>query len=111
MPRIETPPSETITFHVPVALLQEAQELAESEGYTQAAFHRKCWDDGLAAQAEKSNKRLVNKGLRQKYKEKPSELPESKLSIGKLKEAIALAESRGGESIYIDNTFIDFCKE
>lgn len=67
MPRTDATPAETIAFHVPVPLLREAQELADLEGWKQAEFHRLCWEAGLALQAEKSNKRLVNKGLRAKH--------------------------------------------
>lgn len=66
MPKTDTPSAETIAFHVPVPLLKEALELAELEGWKPAEFHRLCWEAGLAIQAEKSNKRLVNKGLRAK---------------------------------------------
>lgn len=66
MPKTDKPSAETIAFHVPVPLLKEALELAELEGWKPAEFHRLCWEGGLALQAEKSNKRLVNKGLRAK---------------------------------------------
>ena len=67
MPKTDTPSAESIAFHVPAPLLQEAQEMADIEGWKLAEFHRLCWEQGLALQAEKSNKRLVNKGLRQKH--------------------------------------------
>jgi hypothetical protein len=66
MPKTDTPSAESIAFHVPAPLLKEAEEMAQLEGWKLAEFHRLCWEAGLAIQAEKSNKRLVNKGLRAK---------------------------------------------
>jgi hypothetical protein len=57
---------ERIQFSVPKKLLQQARELAEYEGWNQAEFHRILWVHGFNAYAEGSNKRLVNKGLRNK---------------------------------------------
>jgi hypothetical protein len=67
MPKTDTPSAEPIAFHVPAPLLKDAQEMAKLEGWKDAEFHRLCWEAGLALQAEKSNKRLVNKGLRAKH--------------------------------------------
>jgi hypothetical protein len=72
MPKTDSENKKPITFHAPMPLLQEAIEIADLEGWTPAEFHRLCWEAGLAVQAEKSNKRLVNKGLRQKQKPEKS---------------------------------------
>lgn len=66
MPKTNSENATQISYRVPTPLLQEALQLAELEGWTHSEFHRICWEQGFAAQAEKSNKRLVNKGLRQK---------------------------------------------
>lgn len=73
MPRTESENKKPITFHAPLPLLQEAIEIAELEGWTPAEMHRLCWEAGLAVQAEKSNKRLVNKSLREKHKKSASD--------------------------------------
>jgi hypothetical protein len=57
---------ERIQFSVPKKLLQQARELAEYEGWNQAEFHRMLWVLGFGQHAEASNKRLVNRGLRNK---------------------------------------------
>lgn len=57
---------ERIQFSVPKKLLQQAKELAEYEGWNQAEFHRMLWILGFGQHAEASNKRLVNRGLRNK---------------------------------------------
>lgn len=56
-----------ITISLPTPLLNEAKELAEFEGYRVTEFHRTLWEKGFAVHAEGSNKRLVNRGLREKY--------------------------------------------
>ena len=74
MPEINTDNMSRIAFHVPLPLLEEAREMCELEGWKVSEFHRMCWEAGLSIQAEKSNKRLVNKGLRAKHKEKSDTL-------------------------------------
>ena len=101
MPKTDTPSAESIAFHVPAPLLQEAQEMAEIEGWKLAEFHRLCWEQGLAAQAEKSNKRLVNKGLRAKHKEKPSEAPEGMINIEQLRKTFNAAKEKGSTEVLI----------
>ena len=64
MPKTNAPKMEDIKFGVPQPLLQDALELAESEGWKAADFHRMVWEKGLAVHAEGSNKRLVNRRLR-----------------------------------------------
>jgi hypothetical protein len=70
MPDITTDNMERIAYHVPAPLLEEARQMCELEGWKFSEFHRMCWEAGLAVQAEKSNKRLVNKGLRAKHQAK-----------------------------------------
>lgn len=73
MPKTNTENSQLISFHVPAPLLAEALELADLEGWKPAELFRLFWESGFAAHAEKSNKRLVNKGLRTKHKESRTE--------------------------------------
>lgn len=64
MPDTPAPKKPYIRFAVPDELLKDARELAESEGFNEAEFHRMLWTLGLNAYAESSNKRLINKKLR-----------------------------------------------
>ncbi len=66
MPETDAPKMEYVRFAVPAPLLQEALELAESEGWKPAELHRIFWERGFAAYAEGSNKRRVNKSLRKR---------------------------------------------
>ena len=55
-----------ICFRVPMPLYREAVELAQLEGWRLSELFRLFWVAGFATHAEGSNKRLVNKGLREK---------------------------------------------
>ena len=66
MPETDAPKMVKITFAVPEALLKQALDLAEAEGWKPAEFHRVVWVLGLSEYAERSNKRMVNENLRSK---------------------------------------------
>jgi hypothetical protein len=68
MPETNAPKMTKIDFAVPTALLQDAEEMAQAEGWKPAELHRIFWEKGFAAYAEGSNKRLVNRQLREKQK-------------------------------------------
>lgn len=67
MPETNAPKMTRIEFNVPTQLLADAEELAQYEGWKPAELHRILWEKGFAAHAEGSNKRLVNKQLREKF--------------------------------------------
>ncbi|PMB00006.1 hypothetical protein CEN50_04995 [Fischerella thermalis CCMEE 5268] len=73
MPGTNAPRMIRIDFSVPEALYQEALELAEAEGWKPAELHRIFWEKGFAVHAEGSNKRLVNKHLRERIKKQLEE--------------------------------------
>jgi hypothetical protein len=62
----ETPNMEKIELYVPAPLLEQAKELAQIEGWKLSELFRIFWVQGFGSYSEGSNKRLVNKGLRQK---------------------------------------------
>lgn len=64
MPDTDAPNMAYIRFAIPQPLLNEALELAKSEGWKPSELHRIFWERGFAAYAEGSNKRKVNKRLR-----------------------------------------------
>jgi hypothetical protein len=66
MPETPAPKKPYIRFAVPDELLRDAQDIARAEGFSEAEFHRAIWIMGLNAYAEASNKRLINKQLRQR---------------------------------------------
>ncbi len=68
MPETDAPKMERIEFSVPTPLLEDAREIAQREGWKPAELDRIFWERGFANYAEGSNKRLVNKGLREKRK-------------------------------------------
>lgn len=70
MPRTDSPKMVEIKFAVPEALLQDAFELADAEGWKPAELHRIFWERGFSAYAEGSNKRRVNKNLRRDQEER-----------------------------------------
>jgi hypothetical protein len=63
MPETPAPKKPYIRFAVPDELLKDAQEIAATEGFNEAEFHRMVWTMGLNAYAESANKRLVWKRL------------------------------------------------
>jgi hypothetical protein len=69
MPETNAPKMTRIEFAVPTALLVEAEAIAAVEGWKPAELHRIFWEKGFAVHAEGSNKRLINKSLREKYGE------------------------------------------
>ncbi len=66
MPRSKAEPKVQVEVSVPKPLDDEIQKLALADGWNPTEFYRMLIVDGLAAYAEKSNKRLVNKQLRNK---------------------------------------------
>lgn len=66
MPETNAPKMVRVDFSVPEELLKEALELAAVEGWKPSELHRIFWEKGFAVHAEGSNKRLVNKKLRNK---------------------------------------------
>ena len=66
MPETNAPKMVKINFAVPEELYQQLIDLADAEGWKPAELHRVVWVLGFNAYAEGSNKRLVNKNLRQK---------------------------------------------
>lgn len=66
MPEINAPKMVKVDFSVPEPLYKEALELAEAEGWKPAELHRIFWENGFAVHAERSNKRMVNRGLRKR---------------------------------------------
>lgn len=64
MPESKAPKMTDIKFAVPSPLLEDAQELAQLEGMSDAQFHRVLWEKGFAVHAEGSNARLLNRKLR-----------------------------------------------
>lgn len=86
MPKSDAPNMVEIKFSVSPELLEQALGIGEVEGMKTAEIHRHCWTQGLAAVAEQSNKRLINKKLR--AKSAIADLLED-LPTGKYEEAIA----------------------
>jgi hypothetical protein len=66
MPRTKAQGMTRIELYVPTALFQEAEELAEFEGWKLSELHRVFWENGFGVYVERSNKRMVNKRLRSK---------------------------------------------
>lgn len=66
MPEEENQGMTQITFSVPTPLLHQAKEIATYDGWRMSELFRLLWVQGLTFYAEGSNKRLVNKGLREK---------------------------------------------
>lgn len=64
-PDTDAPNMINVKFAVPAPLYEEAIELARSEGWKPSELHRIFWERGFAAYAEGSNKRKVNKKLRE----------------------------------------------
>lgn len=64
MPKSKAQAKVTIEVGVPKILDDEITQLALADGWNPTEFYRMLIVDGLAAYAEKSNKRLVNKQLR-----------------------------------------------
>lgn len=64
MPRTDSPQMVEIKFSVPAPLLEDLLAIAQAEGWKPAELHRVIWERGFAAYAEGSNKRLVNRKLR-----------------------------------------------
>ncbi|MBW4566024.1 MAG: hypothetical protein KME32_34095 [Mojavia pulchra JT2-VF2] len=67
MPETNAPKMTRIEINVPTALLAEAEDLAAIEGWKPAELHRIFWEKGFAVHVEGSNKRLINKSLREKF--------------------------------------------
>ena len=67
MPETNAPKMTRIEINVPTALLTEAEALAAIEGWKPAELHRIFWEKGFAVHVEGSNKRLINKSLREKH--------------------------------------------
>ena len=57
MPRSPAPEKQSIKFSVPPQLLQDAQEMAERDGWNESEFHRAAWVAGLNFYAEQSKER------------------------------------------------------
>ena len=55
-----------IQFSIPRKLHDEAIALGEAEGWKPSEIHRLFWVLGFGVHAEASNKRLVNRNLRNK---------------------------------------------
>ena len=68
-PRSATPDLAKIEIRVPADLLQDALDIARSMGLKPGDAHRDYWIAGVQAIAEKHNKVLVNRSLRQKFEE------------------------------------------
>lgn len=68
MPETPAPRMSRIEFAVPTPLLEEAKQLAAIEGWKEAELYRVFWERGYASYCEGSNKRLVNKKLREDVK-------------------------------------------
>lgn len=66
MPETNAPKMVRIDFSVPEPLLKDAMEIAEKEGWKPSELHRIFWEKGFASHAEGSNKRMINKQLRDK---------------------------------------------
>lgn len=66
MPKTDSPKMIEITFAVPEAMLNDALDMAQAEGWKRAEMHRLFWVQGFAAHAEASNKRYINRRLRRK---------------------------------------------
>jgi hypothetical protein len=66
MPETDSPNMVPIKFYVPEPLLKDMLEIAQAEGWKPAELHRIFWERGFAAYAEGSNKRRVNRQLRNK---------------------------------------------
>jgi hypothetical protein len=64
MPETETK-KVLIRFSVPAPLLEQAQAIAEAEGWNESELHRMFWEKGFAVHAEGSNARMVNRKLRE----------------------------------------------
>lgn len=55
-----------VEFRIPAPLYEDFLQLAQLEGWKPAELHRILWEKGFAAHAEGSNKRFINRQLRQK---------------------------------------------
>jgi hypothetical protein len=69
MPETEAPGMVRVEFRIPAPLYEDFLQLAELEGWKPAELHRILWEKGFAVHAEGSNKRLVNRQLRQRFLE------------------------------------------
>ena len=68
-PRSSSPDLARLNIRVPAPLLRQAKELARTMGLSEGDFHRDLWLSGLYQIAEKHNKLLVNRSLRQKFED------------------------------------------
>jgi hypothetical protein len=66
MPETDSPNMVQIRISVPAPLLEEAIAVAKAEGWPQATLWRNFWIDGFHGYCEASNKRRVNRQLRDK---------------------------------------------
>lgn len=66
MPEIQAPEMVRIEFRIPAPLYEDFLQLAAIEGWKPAELHRILWEKGFVAHAEGSNKRLINRQLRQR---------------------------------------------
>lgn len=66
MPEIQAPEMVRIEFPIPAPLYEDFLQLAAIEGWKPAELHRILWEKGFVAHAEGSNKRLINRQLRQR---------------------------------------------
>lgn len=66
MPRTKAQGMTRIELYVPTALFSEAEELADFEGWKLSELHRVFWENGFGVYVERSNKRMINKRLREK---------------------------------------------
>ena len=66
MPKVNDDSERKISIDVSITPTQkeEADEMAVAEGWNRGEFYRLLFIEGLAAYAEKSNKRRINKRLR-----------------------------------------------
>lgn len=66
-PRVKGPNLQEIKINVPPNLLTEAEAMADAIGLSMGDFHRDAWIAGVEAVAERHNKVLVNRSLREKF--------------------------------------------
>jgi CopG-like RHH_1 or ribbon-helix-helix domain, RHH_5 len=66
MPKTKAQAKTRIELYLPEPIYEEIQRIANADGWSQAELYRLLMVDGLAAYAEKSNKRLINEQLRAK---------------------------------------------
>ena len=66
-PRSAKPDLARVEIRIPANLLKEALEMAEYMGLKPGDAHRDFWIAGVEVFAERLNKVLVNKSLRQKF--------------------------------------------